>query len=67
MPEGLMASAVEMLAGGAALVLVGVLLGERLVAVPPARAVAAWLYLAVFGSLVAFSAYNFLLRRARGR
>lgn len=65
MPDGLMASAVEMLAGGAALLLAGALLGERLVAAPPARAVAAWLYLAVFGSLVAFSAYNFLLRRVR--
>lgn len=65
MPAGLMASATEMLAGGVALVLAGLLAGERLAAPPPARAVAAWLYLAIFGSLVAFSAYNHLLRRVR--
>jgi drug/metabolite transporter (DMT)-like permease len=65
MPQGLMASATEMLAGGAALLLAGALRGERLVAAPGAPAVAAWLYLTVFGSLVAFSAYNHLLRRVR--
>lgn len=65
MPTGLMAAATEMLAGGAALLLTGLLRGERLLGPPPAQAVAAWLYLAVFGSLVAFSAYNYLLRRVR--
>lgn len=65
MPPGLMASAVEMLAGGAALLLTGLVRGERLVALPGALALSAWLYLAVFGSLVAFSAYNFLLRQVR--
>lgn len=65
MPEGLMASATEMLAGGAALLAVGAFRGERLAGPPGAQAVGAWLYLVVFGSLVAFSAYNYLLRRLR--
>ena len=64
-PDGAMASAVEMLAGGAALALAGVLRGERITAVPAAGQLAAWLYLTVFGSLVAFSAYAFLLRQVR--
>jgi drug/metabolite transporter (DMT)-like permease len=65
MASGLMASATEMLPGGLALVLVGLARGERLEAAPTPMAAGAWLYLVVFGSLVAFSAYNFLLRRVR--
>jgi len=65
MATGLMASATEMLPGGVALVLAGLAQGERLTAAPSPTAVGAWLYLVVFGSLVAFSAYNFLLRRVR--
>jgi drug/metabolite transporter (DMT)-like permease len=63
--KGLMASATEMLPGGMALLLFGLARGERLQALPGAQALAAWLYLAVFGSLIAFSAYNFLLRAVR--
>ena len=57
----------EMLSAGAFLVVVGVFAGE-LGSVDPAgfsvESVAAWLYLAVFGSLVAFTAYAWLLRNA---
>ncbi len=60
-------TAMEMLAGGAALLVVGLLRGEsahvHLQAVT-SRSVVAFLYLVVFGSLVGFSAYVWLLRTA---
>jgi len=60
-----LSSAMQMLAGGAVLAAVAMVRGERL----PAHASAgSWLalgYLLVFGSLVAFTAYNWLLRNAR--
>ncbi|HZY04942.1 MAG TPA: drug/metabolite exporter YedA [Anaeromyxobacteraceae bacterium] len=65
MPAGLMAPATEMLAGGALLLGAGLLRGERVLALPGARPLAAWGFLTLFGSLTAFTAYNFLLRRVR--
>ncbi|MBA3818133.1 MAG: drug/metabolite exporter YedA [Deltaproteobacteria bacterium] len=60
-----MLPAMEMLTGGVALALGGALRGER---IPLAASATSWLalaYLLVFGSLVAFTAYNWLLRNAR--
>jgi drug/metabolite transporter (DMT)-like permease len=60
-----LASAMQMLAGGAVLAAVAMVRGERL---PAYASTASWLalgYLLVFGSLVAFTAYNWLLRNAR--
>ena len=60
--DGLTTTAVEMAAGGAGLVVVGLLRGERL-DVSQVSTVS-WLglaYLVVFGSLVAFTAYSWLL------
>ena len=54
----------EMLCGGAALLLVSLVLGEQPQWPPQPRAGAAWLYLVVAGSLVAFSAYLYLLAHA---
>jgi drug/metabolite transporter (DMT)-like permease len=65
LPTGPMRTASQMLAGGAAMALVSVVLGEHVAKVPSGRAVAAVGYLAVFGSLVGFSAYNYLLRHTR--
>lgn len=65
LPQGFMATAAQMLCGGALLLGLGLARGETLSAAPPARAVGAFVYLVVFGSLVAFSAYGFLLRNAR--
>ena len=65
MPAGLMAPAAEMLAGGVVLTLAGLARGERLMAAPGASAVGAWIYLVLFGSLIGFTAYNFLLRQVR--
>jgi drug/metabolite transporter (DMT)-like permease len=65
MPRGAMATATQMLGGGAVLLGVSLLLGERFTAWPSARAVGALAYLVVFGSLVAFSAYLYLLANVR--
>ncbi len=65
LPAGLAGVAAEMLAGGALLFLLGAARGERLVGIPPP---AAWLglaYLIVFGSIIAFSAYMYLLDNVR--
>jgi len=54
----------EMLCGGGALLLVSLVLGEQPQWPPQPLAAAAWLYLVVAGSLVAFSAYLYLLAHA---
>ena len=54
----------EMLCGGAVLMLMSALHGERVAWPLQPLAVAAWLYLVVFGSLIAFNAYMLLLARA---
>jgi drug/metabolite transporter (DMT)-like permease len=63
--ETLMSSAMQMITGGAALALGAIGRGERL---PAHASTHAWLalgYLVVFGSLIAFTAYNWLLRNTR--
>jgi len=60
-----MTAGVEMLAGGLLLTLVGVAAGEPARFDPAAvtgRAVLAWLYLTLFGSIVAFTAFAWLLK-----
>lgn len=54
----------EMLCGGAVLMLIALVLGEQPVWPPMPLALGAWAYLVVFGSLVAFSAYLYLLAHA---
>jgi drug/metabolite transporter (DMT)-like permease len=54
----------EMLCGGAVLMAMSWLAGEHVHGAPPPQAVLAWVYLVVFGSLVAFNAYMVLLSRA---
>ena len=65
-PDVFVTTVYEMLGGGAALVVAGLLRGEGgdLTAGTSAASLAAWLYLAVAGSLIAFSAYAWLLRNA---
>lgn len=65
LPSPFMAAAAQMLCGGVLLVLAGWLLGERFEAMPTARGWLAVSYLAVFGSIVAFSAYAWLLQNVR--
>jgi drug/metabolite transporter (DMT)-like permease len=54
----------EMLCGGAVLMAISLALGEQFTGSPQPLALAAWVYLVVFGSLVAFSAYLYLLANA---
>ncbi|MEU3429819.1 drug/metabolite exporter YedA [Streptomyces gardneri] len=65
LPKGPMAYAGEMLAGGTLVTLVGLLAGESLDRTPDAAALWAWGYLVVFGSLLAYSAYMYLLTAVR--
>jgi drug/metabolite transporter (DMT)-like permease len=64
LPQGAMASAAQMLTGGAMFAVLSVLqLGDM--GVPSFRSTAALLFLTAFGSLVAYSAYQYLLRTVR--
>ena len=54
----------EMICGGLVLLLLSALHGEAPVWPPQPLAVAAWFYLVVFGSLIAFNAYMLLLASA---
>jgi len=65
LPRGTMAAASEMLAGGIMMALLGTLLGERIPTLPPLRSLAGLLYISIPGSVVAFSAYLYLLENVR--
>jgi drug/metabolite transporter (DMT)-like permease len=65
MAQGLMSTATQMLTGGALFLLLSFGVGEHLSAMPTPRALFSFFYLLFFGSLVAFSAYGYLLRNAR--
>jgi drug/metabolite transporter (DMT)-like permease len=65
MPAGPMNTAAQMLCASILLLLIGVLRGERLPAHPQWQASMALGYLVVFGSLIAFSAYLYVLKHAR--
>ncbi|WP_371370529.1 drug/metabolite exporter YedA [Pseudomonas sp. QL9] len=65
LPAGPMASAVEMLVGGVALLLGSQVSGEHLQQMPDLRGWVALGYLVVFGSIIAFSAYIYLLNNVR--
>jgi carboxylate/amino acid/amine transporter len=65
LPAGAMLSAAEMLVGGVALLLVSFLIGERMVAWPSLSGWLALGYLVIFGSIIAFSAYLYLLKTVR--
>jgi len=64
----ILASGMQMLAGGSALLLVGTLMGEWTgfeISVVSRHSWFALAYLLVFGSLIAFTAYSWLLKNAR--
>ncbi len=58
-------AAAQMLSGGAWMLVVSMVAGESVPVALPARALLAWAYLVVLGSLVGFSAYVYLLRTTR--
>jgi drug/metabolite transporter (DMT)-like permease len=65
LPSPFMAAAGQMLCGGAMLVTVGLLRGEGFTGLPTVQGSLALLYLAMFGSIVAFSTYVWLLHHVR--
>jgi len=65
LPAGAMASAAQMLIGGGVLLLGSAISGERLHGMPDANGWLALAYLTFLGSIVAFSAYLYLLKNVR--
>ncbi len=65
LPAPFMSTAAQMLCGGVAMGVLGLLIGERITTVPPLSATLAVGYLAAFGSIVGFSAYVWLLHHVR--
>lgn len=63
--KGLMSAATQMLTGGLVMSVVSFIAREEVPVNPPASSVLAWVYLAIFGSLAAYSAYTYLLNHAR--
>jgi drug/metabolite transporter (DMT)-like permease len=62
---GLGSAAAQMISGGVWMLLASTLAGERLPESVSLRSAFAWSYLVMFGSLVGFSAYVYLLGRTR--
>mgnify|MGYP001765179883 CR=1 FL=1 len=65
LPSPFMSAATQMLAGGVMLVAVGLATGERWPEAPTMHGTAALLYLALFGSIIGFGAYVWLLDHVR--
>ncbi|NNF57820.1 MAG: EamA family transporter [Rhodothermaceae bacterium] len=64
-PSAFLSAGLQMVTGGAMLLVLGFLLGERIaVATVTLQSALALAYLIVFGSIVAYTAYNWLLRNA---
>ncbi|HNV87452.1 MAG TPA: drug/metabolite exporter YedA [Methylotenera sp.] len=65
MPQGLMGAACQMLVGGVALLAVSAMWGEAWPQTISAKSWGAMLFLIMLGSLVAYSAYQYLLKTVR--
>ncbi len=65
LPDPFMTSATQMLCGGVMMGVLGLALGERMHALPSMESTLAVVYLALFGSIVAYSAYAWLLHHVR--
>jgi len=65
LPAGLMSSSAQMLVGGAVLILLSLVIKERTPDLAISQSLWAIAYLVIFGSLLAFSAYGYLLRHTR--
>ncbi len=65
LPSPFMAAAAQMLCGGVMLIVLGLAMGERLPVAPTAHGTAALIYLALFGSIIGFGAYVWLLNHVR--
>jgi drug/metabolite transporter (DMT)-like permease len=65
LPKGLMAPAAQLLSGGVLLSVIALARGERIAEMPPTSSLLALAYLIVFGSIIAFTAYFYLIRTVR--
>lgn len=65
LPAPMMATASQLLAGGVALLVLGLVRGERIESMPNATSALALVYLIVFGSIIAYTAYVYLLKNTR--
>lgn len=65
LPPGAMASAAQMFTGGMLVLAIGFISGERVPLHPSLRATGALVYLAIFGSLLGYTAYTYLLKNVR--
>lgn len=65
LPSGAMSTATQMICGGIAALFLALVTGERFTVTPSVRSLSAMLYLATFGSIIALTAYNWLLRNVR--
>lgn len=65
LPGPFMTAAGQMICGGVLLVLIGLAVGERPTTLPDTGGLLAMAYLCVFGSIVAFTAYVWLLQNVR--
>lgn len=62
LPKGMMAGAIEMIVAGIVLLLASEFAGEQLTTLPDTSGVLAVAYLSIFGSIIAISAYMYLIR-----
>jgi drug/metabolite transporter (DMT)-like permease len=65
LPSAFMGAAGQMLVGGVIMLVAGLALGERMHAMPTTKGLLSITYLVTFGSIVAYSAYNWLLDHVR--
>lgn len=65
LPTGLMSSAAQMLVGGGVLLVLALVSGEHIQRMPTTSSLLALGYLILIGSLVAYSAFNYLLLHVR--
>ena len=65
LPSPFMSAAGQMLCGGAMMLVAGLMLGERFDGLPSSKAILAVLYLVLFGSIIGFTAYIWLLHHVR--
>jgi drug/metabolite transporter (DMT)-like permease len=65
MPRGVMGSAAQMVVGGAVLIMLSMMLGETWPVRVTDKSIWAMIFLIFFGSIIAYSAYQYLLKTVR--
>ncbi len=65
LPSGMMASAAQMFSGGLLVLITSFVSGEQIAPHPSARSMMAMAYLTIFGSLLGYTAYTYLLKNVR--